>query len=33
MISFHYTSPADMYEMDSFLYRIRQFDQQICLAN
>ncbi|CAF1259484.1 unnamed protein product [Adineta ricciae] len=29
-ISFHYTPPADMYEMDSFLYDIRQFDKQVC---
>ncbi|UJR38581.1 hypothetical protein I4U23_031245 [Adineta vaga] len=29
-ISFHYTSPAEMYEIDSFLYDIRQFDKQIC---
>jgi hypothetical protein len=30
-ISFHYTVPADMYQIDSLLYDIRQFDKEVCL--
>ncbi|CAF4625048.1 unnamed protein product, partial [Rotaria sp. Silwood1] len=29
-ISFHYTQPSDMYQIDSFIYDIRLFDKQVC---
>ena len=29
-ISFHYTTFADMLQIDSLLYDIRQFDKQVC---
>ena len=30
-ISFHYTKPEEMYQLDSFLYQIRAFDREVCL--
>ncbi|CAF3993703.1 unnamed protein product [Rotaria sordida] len=32
-ISFHYTQPEDMYQMDSLLYHIREFDKEVCLSH
>ncbi|CAF4612495.1 unnamed protein product [Rotaria sp. Silwood2] len=32
-ISFHYTQPSDMYEMDAFIYDIRLFDKQVCRSH
>ncbi|CAF1498921.1 unnamed protein product [Rotaria sordida] len=32
-ISFHYTQPEDMYQMDSLLYHIRQLDKEVCLSH